>query len=156
MPESDLLEKVDHVGYTVADLDRSVAFYSYLLEREPVARKTWDVEYLGRIQGYPGVKVEAAFFSLPGGLTLELVQYRSPPHELVDMETFNVGNAHLSLVTPDLHGLFTRLKGRADLRSEAPVRIEWGPYEGGFAARVRDPDGITIELVQLPSGGPKL
>jgi catechol 2,3-dioxygenase-like lactoylglutathione lyase family enzyme len=156
MADASLLEKVDHVGYTVADLDRSVAFYSHLLDREPLARKTWDVEYLGRIQGYENVKVEAAFFPLPGGLTLELVQYHRPAHELVDMETFNVGNAHLSLVTPDLHALFERLRGRAGLRSDAPVRIEWGPYEGGFAARVRDPDGITIELVELPPGGPKL
>ena len=44
---SGLLEKVDHIGYAVSDLDRSVAFWSYLLEREPLARKTWDVEYLG-------------------------------------------------------------------------------------------------------------
>jgi catechol 2,3-dioxygenase-like lactoylglutathione lyase family enzyme len=72
------------------------------------------------------------------------------------METFNVGNAHLSLVTSDLHALFERLEGRAELRSAAPVRIEWGPYEGGYAARIRDPDGITIELVQLPPGGVKL
>jgi catechol 2,3-dioxygenase-like lactoylglutathione lyase family enzyme len=106
---SDLLEKVDHIGYAVADLDRSVAFYSYLLEREPLARKTWDVEYLGHIQGYADLKVEAAFFELPGGLTLELVQYHHPPPGLVDMETYNAGNAHVSLVTPDLHALYERL-----------------------------------------------
>ena len=153
---SELLKTVDHVGFTVSDLDRSVEFYSHLLDREPTVRKTWDVEYLGRVQGYPGVSVEAAFFELPGGLKLELVQYLRPSHGVVDMETFNVGNAHLSLATPDLHALFERLRGRAELRSEAPVRIEWGPYEGGYAARVRDPDGITIELVQPPEGGPRL
>jgi catechol 2,3-dioxygenase-like lactoylglutathione lyase family enzyme len=150
------LEKTDHVGYTVADLDRSVEFWAYLLEREPKARKTWDVPYLGRIQGYEDLKVEAAFFDLPGGLTLELIEYHNPPHETVDMETYNVGNAHLSFVTADLHRTFQRLRGRADLRSAEPVRIEWGPYEGGYAARVRDPDGITIELVQIPEGGVKL
>lgn len=153
---SEALTKVDHVGYTVSDLDRAVDFWSFLLEREPIARKTWDVPYLGRIQGYEGLSVEAAFFELPGGPTLELVSYFRPDHQVVDMETYNVGNAHLSFVTPDLHALFERLRGRAELRSEAPVRIEWGPYEGGHAARVRDPDGITIELVELPPGGVKL
>jgi catechol 2,3-dioxygenase-like lactoylglutathione lyase family enzyme len=153
---SATLERTDHVGYTVSDLDRSVEFWAYLLEREPKARKTWDVPYLGRIQGYEDLKVEAAFFDLPGGLTLELIEYHHPPHETVDMETYNVGNAHLSFVTGDLHRAFQRLRGRADLRSAEPVRIEWGPYEGGYAARVRDPDGITIELVQLPEGGAKL
>ncbi len=150
------LTTVDHLGYTVSDLDRSVEFYSFLFEREPTARKTWDVEYIGRIQGYPGLSVEAAFFELPGGLTLELVSYIRPEHQDVDMETFNVGNAHLALVTPDLHALFDRLRGRAEFRSEAPVRIEWGPYEGGYAARLRDPDGITVELIQLPADGVKL
>lgn len=150
------LERTDHVGYTVSNLDRSVAFWSFLLEREPTAQKTWDVPYLARIQGYDAVKLEAAFFDLPGGLTLELIQYHEPAHSTVDMETYNVGNAHLSFVTADLHHLFERLRGRADLRSTEPVRIEWGPYEGGYAARVRDPDGITIELVQLPEGGVKL
>jgi catechol 2,3-dioxygenase-like lactoylglutathione lyase family enzyme len=149
------LTGLDHVGYTVSDLDRSVAFYGLLLEREPYARKTWDVEYLGRIQGYADLRVEAAFFELPGGLTLELIQYENPAHERVDMETFNVGNAHLSLVTPDLHAVFARLDGRAEFRSPEPVQIAWGPYEGGYAARVRDPDGITIELVELPPGGPR-
>jgi catechol 2,3-dioxygenase-like lactoylglutathione lyase family enzyme len=153
---SGALEQTDHVGYTVADLDRSVEFWSYLLQREPKARKTWDVPYLGRIQGYEDLTVEAAFFDLPGGLTLELIRYHNPTHETVDMETYNVGNAHLSFVTHNLHQTFERLRGRAELRSTDPVMIEWGPYEGGYAARVRDPDGITIELVQLPEGGVKL
>ena len=153
---SGALTTVDHAGYTVSDLDRAVEFWSFLLEREPIARKTWDVPYLGRIQGYEGLSVEAAFFELPGGLILELVCYIRPNHHVVDMETYNVGNAHLSFVTQDLHALFERLRGRAQLRSEAPVRIEWGPYEGGYAARVRDPDGITIELVELPPGGVRL
>jgi catechol 2,3-dioxygenase-like lactoylglutathione lyase family enzyme len=149
------LERTDYVGYTVSDLDRSVEFWSFLLEREPTARKTWDVPYLARIQGYDAVNLEAAFFDLPGGLTLELIEYHEPAHSTVDMETYNVGNTHLSFVTGDLHRTFERLRGRAGLRSVAPVRIEWGPYEGGYAARVRDPDGITIELVQLPEGGVK-
>jgi catechol 2,3-dioxygenase-like lactoylglutathione lyase family enzyme len=147
---------VDHIGYTVSDLDRSIDFYSFLLGREPTARRTWDVEYLARVQGYEGLRVEAAFFELPGGLTLELVRYMSPEHCLVNMETFNVGNAHISLVTPDLNALFERLRGKAELRSDTPVRIAWGPYEGGYVTRVRDPDGITIELLQLPSGGVRL
>ena len=151
-----MLERTDHVGYTVSNLDRSVEFWSFLLDREPTVRKTWDVPYLARIQGYDAVKLEAAFFDLPGGLTLELIRYHEPAHSTVDMETYNVGNAHLSFITADLQRAFERLRGRADLRSAEPVRIEWGPYEGGYAARVRDPDGITIELVQLPERGVKL
>ena len=153
---SETLTTVEHVGYAVSDLDRSVEFWSFLLEREPKARKTWEAPYLARVQGYEDLKVEAAFFELPGGLTLELIAYHHPPHVIVDMETYNVGNAHLSFVTTDLHRLFERLRDRATLRSADPVRIEWGPYKGGHVARVRDPDGITIELVELPEGGVRM
>ena len=125
---SAVLEQTDHVGYTVSSLDRSVEFWSYLLQRDTKARKTWDVPYLGRIQGYDELKVEAAFFDLPGGLTLELIQYHSPAHATVDMETYNVGNAHLSFQTDDLHETFERLRGRAELRSDDPVLIALGPY----------------------------
>ncbi len=122
----------------------------------PKATKTWDAPYLGRVQGYDDLQVTASFFDLPGGLTLELVCYHQPAHQIVDMETYNVGNAHLAFVTPDLASVFQRLRGRAEFRSAEPVRIEWGPYEGGYAGRIRDPDGITIELVQLPEGGVRM
>ena len=154
---SAVLEQTDHVGYTVSDLDRSVEFWSYLLQREPKARKTWDVPYLGRIQGYEGLKVEAAFFDLPGGLTLELIRYHNPPHETVDMETYNVGNAHLSFVTDNLHQTFERLRGRAELRSDRPgvdrvgaVRgrvCGAGPRSGRHHDRARPAAGRRSEAV---------
>jgi catechol 2,3-dioxygenase-like lactoylglutathione lyase family enzyme len=147
---------LDHVGFAVRDLDRSVDFYTLLLGEGPVIRKVWDVDYLARASGYPGLRVEAAFWQLPGTSMLELVQYLTPPPGSVDMEAFNVGNAHLSLVTADLHADYERLREHAHFRCPTPTRIEWGPYEGGWVGRIRDPDDITIELVQLPAGGVNL
>jgi catechol 2,3-dioxygenase-like lactoylglutathione lyase family enzyme len=147
---------LDHVGFAVSDLNRSIAFYTHLLGDEPLLRKVWDVEYVGRIVGYPNLKLEAAFWRLPGGSLLELLQYLEPPAGRVDMETYNAGNAHLCLVTDDIHADFERLRGHATFRSPQPVAIPWGPYKGGWAAYLRDPDGISIEILQLPPGGPKL
>jgi catechol 2,3-dioxygenase-like lactoylglutathione lyase family enzyme len=147
---------LDHVGFAVADLDRSISFYTRLLEAEPVLRETWDVEYVGRMVGYPGVVLEGAFWRMPGGTILELLEYKNPPPGVVDMETFNAGNGHLCLVTEDMARDFERLDGYAEFRSSEPVRIPWGPYKGGAACYLRDPDGISIELIELPPGGPKL
>jgi catechol 2,3-dioxygenase-like lactoylglutathione lyase family enzyme len=147
---------LDHVGFAVSNLDRSASFYTELLGSDPVLRKVWDVEYVGRIVGYPGVKMDCAFWSLPGDSILELIEYLEPSPGRVDMETYNAGNAHLCLVTEDLHADFERLRDVAEFRYPTPVRIPWGPYEGGWAAYVRDPDGISIELLQEPPGGPKL
>jgi catechol 2,3-dioxygenase-like lactoylglutathione lyase family enzyme len=147
---------LDHVGFAVFDLDRSIAFYNRLLEAEPILRKVWDVDYVAGILGYPKVTLDAAFWRLPGGSILELLEYVEPGPRRVDMETYNAGNAHLCLVTEDIHRDFKRLRGHAEFRSEEPIEIPWGPYEGGWAAYIRDPDGISIELIELPPGGPKL
>jgi catechol 2,3-dioxygenase-like lactoylglutathione lyase family enzyme len=147
---------LDHVGFAVSDLDRSVDWYTFFLDEPPILRKTWDVEYVGRIVGYPGVKMEGAFWRLPGGTVLELLEYLEPAPGRVDMETYNAGNGHLCLVVDDLDADFERLRGRVEFRDPDPVEIPWGPYKGGKACYLRDPDGISIELMQLPPGGPKL
>ena len=147
---------LDHVGFAVNDLDQSVEWYSMFLGEPPILRKTWDVEYVSRIVGYPRVKMEGAFWRLPGGTVLELLQYLYPEPGHVDMETYNVGNAHLCLVVDDLAADFERLRNHVEFRDPAPVEIPWGPYTGGMACYLRDPDGISIELMQLPAGGPRL
>jgi catechol 2,3-dioxygenase-like lactoylglutathione lyase family enzyme len=90
---------VDHVGMTVSDMNRSVDWYKHFLERPPSLRKTWEVEYLSRIVGYPNCRMECAFWRLPGGIILELLHYLEPPPGHVEMEPRNVGNAHLCLIT---------------------------------------------------------
>jgi len=148
---------LDHVGYAVADLDRSIAFWQTLLGVPLLMRKTWDVAYVGGIVGYPNVVMEGAFFRLPTGVVLELLEYKPPyASQGVDMESYQAGNAHLCLVTDDMEADFARLRaaGYDTFRSPGPIVIPWGPYTGGRACYLRDPDGISIELLEEPPGGP--
>lgn len=145
---------LDHVGFAVADLDRSSEWYTRLLGEEPFLRKTWEVGYIGGIVGYPECSLEAALWRLPNDTVLELIHYVSPPSATVDMETYNVGNGHLCLVTEDIAADYARLAGHAEFRSPQPIEIPWGPYKGGRICYLRDPDGISVELVQQPPGGP--
>jgi catechol 2,3-dioxygenase-like lactoylglutathione lyase family enzyme len=146
----------DHTGFTVSDLDRSVAWYSKLLGAEPVLRGRSDHEYMGEMVGYPGCEMEFAYFPLPGSTSkLELIQYVSPPSERVDVETSNLGNGHLCLLVDDLHAEFDRISQIAEFRSPAPVEIDAGANKGGWGAYLRDPDGITIQLLQRPDAQPR-
>ena len=146
--------RLDHVGFTVSSLERSIPFYTFLLGNEPVFRASWDREaFVARIVGYPEIQMAAAFWQLPGGAVLELIEYQQPACVYVDMETSNVGNAHLGLVTDDIHAEFERLRDHVDFRNQAPVLIPSGPFKGGYAVYFRDPDGITIEIIQEPRAG---
>lgn len=147
---------LDHVGYAVGNLDRSIAFYETLLGVPLMLRKTWSHPYVGEIVGYPDLVLEGAFFQLPNGVVLELLEYQTPRPGEVGMESYNAGNAHLCLVTDDMAADFDRLRaaGYDTFRADAPIQIPWGPYRGGRACYLRDPDGISIELLEEPPGGP--
>jgi len=144
--------ELNHVCFTVGDLDRSIAFWSLLLGDGPVRRIEYDGPTDAAVTGYPGVRMSAAYFGLPGGVLLELFQYHEPPGVPAGShETYVVGNAHLGLVMPDLDETCRRLEGSgATLWSGGPVRLVGGEHDGGRSMYVRDPDGITIELLELP------
>ena len=146
---------LDHVGFTVSDLPRAVEFYELLLQRPPMMTRLYREAYIAKIVGYSALELNAAFFELPGNpAILELIEYRRPPSETVGMETYNVGNGHLCLLVEDLGAEFERLYGAGvRFRSEKPIDIMAGPYRGGKAVYFRDPDGITIELIERPQGG---
>ncbi len=147
---------LDHVGFAVTDLDLSIRFYEALLGVPLLLRKTWDVPYVGEIVGYEGCVMDCAFFQLPNKVVLELLRYVTPATQRVDMESYNAGNAHLCLVTGDMTKDFSRMRaaGFDTFRSAAPIDIPWGPYRGGRACYLRDPDGTSIELLEEPPGGP--
>jgi catechol 2,3-dioxygenase-like lactoylglutathione lyase family enzyme len=142
----------DHAGFTVADLDHSIAWYSQVLGSEPLMRKRSTDEYMGLMIGYPGCDIEYAYFKLPGTPTmLELISYTAPASAKVDTETSNLGNGHLCLLVDDLHAEFERLSAIVEFRSESPVEITAGANQGGWGVYFRDPDGITVQMLQPPA-----
>lgn len=146
-----MMTRTHHTGFVVSDMDRAVEFYTILLGTGPTAREFYDPPYVGELVGYPGVKLEYAIFPLPDtDAILELVKYISHPSGQVDMETNNVGMAHLCLVSDDIQADWIRLVAAGGKpRSDMPVDIPVGPYAGGKIGYLQDPDGITIELIQL-------
>jgi hypothetical protein len=66
-----------------------------------------------------------------------------------------IGHGHFALVTTDAHADCERMRHLATPCSPEPVAIEAGPYAGGWVIRLRDPDGVSIELIEHPPGGPK-
>jgi catechol 2,3-dioxygenase-like lactoylglutathione lyase family enzyme len=149
---------LDHVGVTIADLQRSIRWWSGFLGDQPFHRLTMRAgasdDYAGRIMGYPKAEFSVAFWSLPGGTVLALMEYHHPKPGVVDMETFNAGNTHLCLETRDIDADCDRMSGVGDFRSPVPIEIVAGPFKGARVCYIRDPDGVTIELVEFPAGRP--
>jgi catechol 2,3-dioxygenase-like lactoylglutathione lyase family enzyme len=144
---------LNHVCFTVSNLRRSVNFWSQLLGYEPERLTEYAAATDAAVTGYLGVKMEAAYFQLPNDVLLELFVYQEPPStEASSMETYVVGNGHLGLVVDDVGEYAQRARSAGGrLRSERPIDLSNGEHAGGRAIYVRDPDGITIELLELPT-----
>ncbi|MFC5745786.1 VOC family protein [Actinomadura rugatobispora] len=146
-----MLTGFSHVGFTVTDIEEAAAFYQKVFEAEPLVRRVYDAPYTSVQIGYPDARLDIAIFRIPGsdGL-LELIQYLNPVGVPVDLETRNPGTAHLCLNTDDLDAEYARLTGLgATPRSAAPVEITSGPNAGRRVAYFRDPQGLTLELMEI-------
>lgn len=144
-----LISGVDHVGVTVTDLDRSIKFYTEVLECTVVVEQEKRGGYLAAIVGYPDADVRMAHLQLPGSSPrLELFEYRVPRTAPRDLEPRNAGNAHVCFVVDDLSALYERLVEHGVVTMSPPVEVDTGVNKGGYALYPRDPDGITLELFQ--------
>jgi len=141
-----------HVGITVADRDRSVAFWTCVLGVEPLWLQILDGPYLGAITGYQGVHLKAAMLPLPGGGRLEILEYLLEDRVVNSDATANVGNVHICLQSDDIDVCVSRaVAAGARIVGSGPAAVTVGPNAGARVCYLRDPDGITLEFIQPPS-----
>jgi catechol 2,3-dioxygenase-like lactoylglutathione lyase family enzyme len=147
------IARTHHVGMSVASLDHALAFWEAFLGTKPRWRRLLDKPYLGRHVGYPGVAIDAAFLDLPGGLVLELLEYKAVDKSPNPDATANPGNVHLCLAVVDCTTAFARAValGARPVVPEGPVTVTDGPNAGARVAYLRIHDGITLELFQPPT-----
>ncbi len=140
-----------HTSFTVANLQRSLAFFRDRLGLEVVVTREVGDEYFGRIVGLPGCRVRAALLRIPCSVHhVELFEYLTPLGQPHEPRPCDPGSAHLSLLVDDLPGLYQRLRADGVAFVSEPVRVEAGPNAGGYGVYLRDPNGILIELFQPP------
>jgi len=95
--------------------------------------------------------VKAALLRIPGSNHhVELFQYLTPLGQPVTARPCDPGSSHLALLVDDLPGWHERLRSSGATFVSPPVQIDAGPNRGGYAAYLRDPNGILIELFQPP------
>ncbi len=150
-----MIKCIDHVGITVSDLDRSLAFYRGTLGLELLDRVIEDDPSIADLTGYEAVEMDCADLDSGDGRILELIQYRTPAGGSAIHELRNGGSVHVSLRVADLDAVLVALEASdARMISRRPVLFEepGSPWDGVRCVYVADPDGAVLELVQRPEG----
>lgn len=149
-----MVSGVHHTGFTVKDVDRSLAFYRDLLGLELVARQGGTEEFYRKITGYPDADLDIAVLKTPdGSFILELIAYRAPAGVSLDVKrTCNPGSGHLAFLVEDLPTRYEELRAKGvQFISDGLAEVTSGAFKGGYGLYCVDPDGIPVELIQAPA-----
>ena len=154
--EQAVVRTVGPIGMTVADADRSIAFYSQVLGFEKSSDvEVWGTEY-EQLQGVFGIRMRVVRMRL-GDESLELTEYLTPKGRSMppDSRSNDRWFQHVAIIVSDMDRAYARLREhRVQHASPAPQRLpDWNPKAGGIRAfYFRDPDGHFLEVLWFPAG----
>ena len=157
---------IQFVGRSVADLDRSIAFYKALgftqdMQANPAWRKDAVTEGIYGIKGGETRMAKMAINSNQSGkvFNVYLREFRGIARKNVSEHTpWEPGATHFGLVVPDAQALWSRLEANGMLkpRSWGGKLIAPPGQTKGMLAYLTDPDGLDIEIIdqrpKLPPG----
>lgn len=150
-----MIRAIDHINIVVADLERSVRFYTELLGFRLMKEAVLSGEWIDRIVGLKGVKGRVAYVVAPDGEPrIELLHYEMPAGAAVaaNSSANTRGLRHIALRVDDIAAVTAGLRAAGVEFFSDPVRVPAGVvrHDQGEKTLVYflDPDGVILELAQ--------
>jgi catechol 2,3-dioxygenase-like lactoylglutathione lyase family enzyme len=149
---------LDHIGLVVPDLDRSARLFADVLGARELhrSRRGGDDEFMRlAFDVPPGLSFELAMLELPGGVRLELFEWRTaagpaggPPHPAAHQP----GGHHVCLCVPDAEAAAAALAADPRVTVLGGVKqVPDGPRRDVRWCYARTDWGLLLELVQHPA-----
>lgn len=139
-----MIKHIDHVALSVADLERSLAFYRDIIGFEVIRILECGPEMrLGDVNGMPDCTARIAHLQL-GDSMLELFEYQNPPGKEIppDHKQADHGFTHLGFTSTDARADYERLKKQGIRFFSEPIEFRPGVWIFYFYG----PDGEVCEL----------
>lgn len=150
-----MIRAIDHLNIVVADMARSLAFYTGVLGFTKTKEAHLEGEWIDRIVGLRGVKAHAVFIVSPGGEPrIELLHYEAPGGAALgeNSRANTIGLRHFALRVDDIAAMTARLRAAGIEVFSDPVRVPHGvvQFDTGNKTLVYflDPDGVIVELAE--------
>jgi catechol 2,3-dioxygenase-like lactoylglutathione lyase family enzyme len=135
-----------HVGLTVKNLERSIAFY-----RDVVGMKETEFRFdnakskeFDTLTNNPGAELKVAHLTLDSFM-LQLIEYVAGGGTTLDLHHNNVGSPHLCICVPDVEAKLKEVRQRGDVVITSGL-VQIAPNMRSFYTE--DPDGVPVEFLQ--------
>ncbi len=155
------VQAVAMMGFTVSDMDRSVEFYTRVLDFEKLSDNELTGPEYEQLEGVFGARIRFVRLRL-GDEYLQLTEYLAPRGRPapVDSRSNDRWFQHVAIIVRDMDRAYARLRQfKVQHASTTPQLLpKTIPAAAGIRAfYFRDPDGHPLEVLQFPGdkGDPK-
>ena len=146
MPEFTL-HGFNHTSFTVASLDRAIAFFCDFLGFALVSRAPRGQALIERMTAIPGADVEIAFVRGPGH-TIELIEYKAPAERGASAARLcDAGAAHIAFDVDDVAAAVAEAKAHGFRPVGEVIVIDDGPNRGREVVYLKGPDNFVVEFI---------
>jgi catechol 2,3-dioxygenase-like lactoylglutathione lyase family enzyme len=150
------ISAVAAVGFTVSELERSIEFFTKVLDFEKISDVEVDGDDVEHLTGVFPVRMRVVGMRL-GSEHIELTEYLAPRGRPVpvDMKSNDRSFQHIAIVVRDMDAVYARLRAhRVRHVSSGPQLLpDWNKNAGGIRAfYFRDPDDHVLEVISFPEG----
>jgi catechol 2,3-dioxygenase-like lactoylglutathione lyase family enzyme len=145
------IQGVHHTGIIVSDLERSIDFYHGILGLEFANEPStvFDDPELGPKVGVPGAALRQVTLKA-GDHQVELLEYTAPPSPIDEPVPQNaLGAHHVGFLVDDIDAKVRELQHKGVEFLGDVSAVDEGVLAGWRWVYFRDPDGITLELVEV-------
>ncbi len=152
-----MIRLVQHVGFTVSDLEPLLTFYTQVLPFEIISDCEVSGEPYEELTGVFGARMRVVTLGL-GQEQIQLTQFMAPPGGRPippDSRSNDLWFQHLAIVVSDMDTAYATLRGyNVQHVSTAPqILPDYITAAAGIRAfYYRDPDGHNLELIWFPEG----
>ncbi len=148
------VSRVETVGFTVSDMDKSIEFYTGILLFEKVSDREIFGTELEHLSGVFGARARIVDLRL-GGETLQLTEYLTPRGRPIPVDSRSNDRwfQHIAIIVSDMDKAYSRLRAnKVRHASTAPQTLpSYITAAAGIQAfYFKDPDDHVLEILAFP------
>lgn len=146
--ELQMITGFNHTSFTVADIDKSVRFWTEMLGFKAASVSPRQGEWQEAVTGIANASLMVAHL-YGHGHHVEFIQYLRGAMPGTPSQPAFPGTAHVCLEVDDIAQTWSELLAAGATSQGRIASVRSGPVEDCLAGYIRDPNGIIIELLEM-------